>query len=175
MIGLAGPIIAFMPLDGATHLVAEVKNPASVVPKTIVAALSISFVSSLAFALTVLYSISDVQTALTTPSGFVLFEIWRQATHSAGAAIAFTIAIIVMLPIGSTACQQVASMMVLSLGLDNAMIFPARWSTVNRKLNAPVNALLLNFVLMFLVGILFLASTLGRWHTAPLPCSPPRH
>lgn len=161
MIALAGPVIAFMPLDGAAHLVAEVNRPAVVVPRTILASLIISFLSSLVFALAVLYSISDVTSVLTTPSGFVLFELWRQATGLTAPAIAFTVAIIIMLPIGSVACQQVASMMALSLGLDEALVFPGTWATVNKRLNTPVNALLLNFTLMFLVGILFLVSTLG--------------
>ncbi|KAL6246557.1 hypothetical protein RBB50_006795 [Rhinocladiella similis] len=161
MIALAGPVIAFMPLDGAAHLVAEVNRPAVVVPRTILASLIISFLSSLVFALAVLYSISDVTSVLTTPSGFVLFELWRQATGLTAPAIAFTVAIIIMLPIGSVACQQVASMMALSLGLDEALVFPGTWATVNKRLNTPVNALLLNFTLMFLVGILFLVSTLA--------------
>lgn len=162
MIGLAGPVIAFMPLDGAAHLVAEVNRPAIIVPKTIMASLVISFLSALVFVLAVLYSVSDVMSVLTSPSGFILFELWRQATGSTGAAIAFTISIIIMLPIGSIACQQVASMMALSLGLDKALVFPDTWGTLNKRLNTPVNALLLNFALMFLVGILFLVSTLGE-------------
>ncbi|RVX75532.1 hypothetical protein B0A52_00885 [Exophiala mesophila] len=161
MIGLAGPVIAFMPLDGAAHLVAEVNRPAIIVPKTIMASLVISFLSALVFVLAVLYSISDVMSVLTSPSGFILFELWRQATGSTAPAIAFTISIIIMLPIGSVACQQVASMMALSLGLDKALVFPDTWGTLNKRLNTPVNALLLNFALMFLVGILFLVSTLA--------------
>lgn len=169
MIGLAGPVIAFMPLDGAAHLVADVNRPAVIVPKTIMASLVISFLSALVFVLAVLYSISDVTSVLTSPSGFVLFELWRQATGSTAPAIAFTISIIIMLPIGSIACQQVASMMALSLGLDKALVFPDTWGTLNKKLNTPVNALLLNSALMFLVGILFLVSTLGA-STPPVHC-----
>jgi choline transport protein len=82
IIGLTSPVIAFCPMDGAVHLVDQVKQAPYIIPKTIMAALVISFVTSIAFTLAMLYCVSDFDAVLSTPSGFPLFEIWSQATST---------------------------------------------------------------------------------------------
>ncbi|EXJ66475.1 uncharacterized protein A1O5_10627 [Cladophialophora psammophila CBS 110553] len=161
LIALASPVVAFCPLDGAVHLVEEVKQAPKVVPRTILAALSTSFLTSIVFTLSALYSISDFDSVLSTPSGFLLWEVWAQATGSTAATTVFTCLIIVLLPVGSIACTQVDSMMTWSLGCDKALAFSNKLGTINKRLQAPVWALLLNGFLMFLIGILYLFSTLA--------------
>lgn len=176
LISMSAPVISIAPLDGAVHLVNEVKTPAKVVPQTILAALAISFVTTMIFALAMLYSISDFNGLLRT-SYFMPFELWIQATRSDVAAIAFTSAVVVMLPIGSITCVQVDSIMLWSLGQDKAIpdltIKSGMLKPHNSNNNTSVPqfaALLTNFVLMFLIGILYLFSTLGKlchFHSSP--------
>jgi choline transport protein len=164
LIALSAPAISFAPIDGAIHLTKEVKAPSRAIPQTIVAALAISFVTALVFTLAMLYSISDFDALVQNPSYFVLFDIWQQATSTSAAAIAFTVAVMIMLPIGSIGCVQVDSMMLWSLGQDHAVPFSSFLgrSAKSEKVFVPVWALLVNFWLIFLIGILYLVSTLGE-------------
>ncbi|PTU21449.1 hypothetical protein P175DRAFT_0476570 [Aspergillus ochraceoroseus IBT 24754] len=161
LIALTAPIIVFCPINGCVHLVDEVINAPVVVPKTILSALVISFVTTFAFALSMLYCLTDMGAVLSNANGLPLFEIWLQATRSNACSIVFTVLILLMLPFGSIACTQVASMMTMSLGRDKGLAFSSHLSKINPKLRVPVWSVLLNFGVMFLIGVLYLISSLA--------------
>jgi choline transport protein len=164
LISMAAPVISFAPLDGAVHLVDEVSSPAKVVSRTILTAVAISFITAIIFALAMLYSITDFNELLSTASYFMPFDLWIQATSSAAAAIAFTVSVIIMLPIGSVSCVQVTSIMLWNLANDKAVpYFSSRISAQSRQHDGPIHtaALLANFILIFLIGTLYLGSQLG--------------
>jgi choline transport protein len=75
LIVLSAPAIAFCPIDGAVHLVEEVKSASRVVPYTMMMSLVISFVTSLAFVLASLYCVTDFDAFFAAPSHFPLYEI----------------------------------------------------------------------------------------------------
>lgn len=162
LIALASPTIAFCPIDGSVHLIEEVKNPRRVVPRAVIAAYVIASGTALLFVLSMLYSVSDYSSVLSTPSGFPPFEIWRQASNTGVVPIVFTAVCICLLPIGTTATLQVTSMMTWSLAGDGALAFKRHLSRVHPGLNAPVWALFLNLFLLFLIGCLYLFSNLGE-------------
>ncbi|TPX07944.1 uncharacterized protein E0L32_010399 [Thyridium curvatum] len=161
LIALASPTIAFCPIDGSVHLIEEVKNPRRVVPRAVIAAYVIASGTALLFVLSMLYSVSDYSSVLSTPSGFPPFEIWRQASNTGVVPIVFTAVCICLLPIGTTATLQVTSMMTWSLAGDGALAFKRHLSRVHPGLNAPVWALFLNLFLLFLIGCLYLFSNLA--------------
>jgi choline transport protein len=138
LIVLSAPAIAFCPIDGAVHLVEEVKSASRVVPYTLMTSLVVSFVTSLAFALASLYCVTDFDAFFVAPSHFPFYEIWRQATSTTIVPLIFTIVTMLLLPVGSVACFQVSSMLTLSLGRDNGLLFSSHLAKVNTKLNTPV-------------------------------------
>lgn len=163
LIALTAPVVAFCPIDGAIHLVEEVKNAGKVVPRTILTALTISFVTSLAFILAMLYCISDFDAVLASPSGFPLFELWSQASSTTTVPIVFTSITMFLLPVGTIACTQVASMMTWCLSQDKGLPFDRYLTKTNKELNAPIWALVVNASIMFLIGCLYLFSSLGTY------------
>ncbi|CAG9975621.1 unnamed protein product, partial [Clonostachys byssicola] len=164
LISLAGPVVSFCPLDSAVHLVDEVINPAAAVPRALVSVIVISSVTAFTFLISMLYCISDIDAVLSNPAGFPLMPIWEQATGSNVAAIVFTSVVIFLLPIGSIASAHIASMMTWSLGRDHALLFSDRLSSIHLKLNTPVWALLLNWCLMFIIGVLYFASSIAAFN-----------
>ncbi|KAK7215703.1 hypothetical protein V2G26_003706 [Clonostachys chloroleuca] len=83
------------------------------------------------------------------------------ATGSNIAAIVFTPVVMFLLPIGSIASAHIASMMTWSLGQDHALLFSHRLSSIHPKLNTPVWALIQNWCLMFIIGVLYFASSIA--------------
>lgn len=110
-----------------------------------------------------LYCISDIDAVLSNPAGFPLMPIWEQATGSNIAAIVFAPVVMFLLPIGSIASAHIASMMTWSLGQDHALLFSHRLSSIHPKLNTPVWALIQNWCLMFIIGVLYFASSIGQY------------
>jgi choline transport protein len=58
-------------IDGAIHLAEECKQPERVVPRALVSTLSIGFVTSFVFAVSMTYCIADFEVVLSTATGYV--------------------------------------------------------------------------------------------------------
>ncbi|KAL4961347.1 amino acid permease-domain-containing protein [Aspergillus stella-maris] len=69
LITLSGPTVMYCPIDGIVHLVEDTKGPRVTVPRAILMALALSFVSATAFGIATTYCISDFQTALDSRTG----------------------------------------------------------------------------------------------------------
>ncbi|EXJ66481.1 uncharacterized protein A1O5_10633 [Cladophialophora psammophila CBS 110553] len=161
LFALTAPVQAFCAVDGAVHLVEEVNQAGKIVPRTVVTSLVISFASLILLACSVLYAITDLYAVLATPSGFLVFEIVKQGTGSAAAAIVFTVLLLLAFPVSFTACARVASVMGCSLGRDNILIYSEKLSMISQRFNVPVYALFVDWILISLIGFLYLASPLA--------------
>lgn len=67
--GLVSPNYIYAGIDGAIHLCEECKEPSKDVPRAIVSTLSIGFITSFVFAISMVYCITDFQGVLETPTG----------------------------------------------------------------------------------------------------------
>jgi amino acid transporter len=155
----------YCPIDGVVHLVEDVKRPRIIVPRAILTALTLSFISATAFGIATTYCISDFETALMSRTGFPAFEIWRQAMNSDAWAVAFVVFLLVMVPASTLTTTQVVSRMTWSFANDQALLFSDFLKVVSPKLKVPLRALLFNAGLVFLIGCLYLISSTGKCHS----------
>ena len=73
--GLINPTYGFGGLDGAIHLAEDCFDPAKTVPRAICYSLVVGFVTAFFFTVSMLYSLKDVEMALNTPSGLVVWPV----------------------------------------------------------------------------------------------------
>lgn len=174
--GLINPTYMYAGIDGAIHLAEECKNAAVVVPRALLSTISIGFVTSFVFAIVMLYCTNDLQSVVSTATGYVLqaygkvasaddpfsvpiYEIWRQSTRSDAAATVFIVSLTVMVLIALNGSHQTASRLTWSFGRDNAIV-GSRWlNKMSPKQQVPIAALLFNFAIMFIIGCVYLGST----------------
>jgi len=69
MTGLVSPNYMYAGIDGAIHLAEECKNAEVVVPRALVSTITIGFVTSLGFAVSMLYCTRDISTVVSTSTG----------------------------------------------------------------------------------------------------------
>jgi choline transport protein len=69
--GLVNANYMYAGIDGAIHLAEECKNAAVVVPQALISTILIGFVTSLIFAVVMLYCTSDLEAAVATATGYV--------------------------------------------------------------------------------------------------------
>jgi choline transport protein len=67
--GLISPNYMYAGIDGAIHLAEECKRPEKVVPRALISTLTIGFVTSFVFAVSMTYCIADFEAVLGTPTG----------------------------------------------------------------------------------------------------------
>ncbi|KAK1535933.1 hypothetical protein CPAR01_09475 [Colletotrichum paranaense] len=155
--GLLNPNFIYSGLDGAIHLAEECTNASSAIPKALISTITIGFVSAFTFSVAMLYSFTDLEPVLSSP--LPILEIWSQATGSSAAATTF---VIVLSSCGCFACTgalQTASRLTWAFARDNAIVFSPFLCKIHPKMGVPVNALLVNWALIFALGCIFLASS----------------
>jgi amino acid transporter len=95
-IGLLLPAFSISGADGCVHMAEEVRNAALNIPRAFVYTLLINGTMSLAFMVTCLYCITDVDTVLNTPTVFPIIQIFAMARGSNAAATVLDVMMMVI-------------------------------------------------------------------------------
>ncbi|KAJ5322014.1 uncharacterized protein N7506_011144 [Penicillium brevicompactum] len=160
--GLVTPNYMYAGIDGALHLAEECKNASTVVPRALMSTLSIGFVTSFSFMVAMLYCTNDLDAVVQSKTGQVnvpIYEMWYQATRSGTAATIFVILVVFAAIFALIGGQQTASRLTWSLARDHALIGSQWLSKTHPKFDVPVWSLLFNFVVMFIIGCVYLGSS----------------
>ncbi|CAG7952332.1 unnamed protein product [Penicillium salamii] len=157
--GLVTPNYMYAGIDGALHLAEECKNASTVVPRALMSTLSIGFVTSFSFMVAMLYCTHDLDAVVQSKTGVPIYEMWYQATRSSTAATIFVILVVFAAVFALIGGQQTASRLTWSLARDHALIGSQWLSKTHPKLDVPVWSLIFNFVVMFIIGCVYLGSS----------------
>ncbi|OOF91563.1 hypothetical protein ASPCADRAFT_9487 [Aspergillus carbonarius ITEM 5010] len=157
--GLSTPQFMFSGLDAALHLAEECLEPARIVPKALIVTVTVGLLTGFPFAIAILYSYSNVESSLSTPTGFPIYFIWEKATRSPTAATVFMAALFAVSFVALNAVHQTASRLTWSFARDDALFLSSRLSIIHPTLGVPVYALLLDGLAVLLVGIVYVCST----------------
>lgn len=98
---------------------------------------------------------AEVLTCLSVP----IYEMWYQATRSGTAATVFVILLCCAAVFALIGAQQTASRLTWSLARDRAIIGSNLLKQIHPALEVPVWSLIFNFVIMFIIGCIYLGSS----------------
>ncbi|KIW37309.1 hypothetical protein, variant [Exophiala oligosperma] len=157
--GLVSPNYMYAGIDGAIHLAEECKNPAKVVPRAIVSTLTIGFITSFAFAVSMTYCIQDFTAVIGTVTGVPVYEIWHQATGSKTAASIFMAVVLLAALVALAAVQQTASRLTWSFARDSALVGSQFFGQIHPRLGVPVWSLVANAFVVLIIGCIYLGSS----------------
>ncbi|CAG7949885.1 unnamed protein product [Penicillium nalgiovense] len=157
--GLVTPNYMYAGIDGALHLAEECKNASTVVPRALMSTLLIGFVSSFTFMVAMLYCTSDLDAVVASATGVPIFDMWYQATQSDVAATVFVVLLCCAAVFALIGAQQTASRLTWSLARDRAIIGSKWLSEIHTMFEVPVWSLIFNFVIMFIIGCIYLGSS----------------
>ncbi|OQE43616.1 hypothetical protein PENCOP_c003G06867 [Penicillium coprophilum] len=157
--GLVTPNYMYAGIDGALHLAEECQNASTVVPRALMSTLLIGFISSFTFMVAMLYCTSDLNAVVTSATGVPIFEMWYQATRSSVAATVFVVLLCCAAVFALIGAQQTASRLTWSLARDRAIVGSKWLSRIHPMFEVPVWGLIFNFVIMFIIGCIYLGSS----------------
>lgn len=147
LIGLVGPVYAFVGSDSAVHMSEEVQNAAVVIPRSILISIGLNGSFGFGMLIVLLFSIGPpavaIQQILETKLGFPFVQLFLDATKSiSGSAVMASI--VLVLGISSTVgLLAAASRMFWSFARDRALPLWQHISHVDRRTSLPVNATLI--------------------------------
>lgn len=80
MLAVGNAVYSFLGSDCAAHLCEEIANPAKMVPRVIIWPLLMGLLTAFPFAVSLMYSITDLDAVFNTSAGLPLIEIYYQGT-----------------------------------------------------------------------------------------------
>lgn len=136
----------------------EVKDPATQVPKAMVATIFINTFAGLLFLIPLVFVIPDLQELAELVSAQPVPPIIKSAVGSSGGAIGLLIPIMVLAIICGIGCTTAASRCTWAFARDGAIPGSKWWVKVNKKLDVPLNAMMLSMAVQIILGVIYFGS-----------------
>lgn len=159
IVGLINPNWSFSCLDAATHMAEETLSPQTDIPKAIIGTVIIGFLTAFPYAISMFFSIRNLDDILNSNTGVPIMDIFHQALQSRGGAIVLN-CLILLTAIGcNIASHTWQSRLCWSFARDNGLPGSRYWSKVNTRTGTPVNAHLMSCVWCAIIGCIYMGST----------------
>ncbi|RGP78393.1 hypothetical protein FLONG3_3529 [Fusarium longipes] len=177
-IGLLSSCYVLIGYDGATHLSEEMEKAETGVPRAMVGCILINWPLGFAFLLVVLFYMGDVASALNTPTGFPIIQIFYNMTGSVTAATCLAGAITAMAALSTVPLITSAARIMWAFARDggqqpwtfyllvsltdkakSGLPFSHYIAKVDRKRKIPTISILVVTFLLILLGLINIGST----------------
>jgi choline transport protein len=158
-VGLITTVFAFVGADGAIHMSEEIKNASTVVPRSLVASIALNGVLGFSMLIAILFCIGDIDSALSTPTGFPFIEIFYQAVQSTGGATAMSAIVLSLVIFATIAVLAAASRMMWAFARDNGLPGSSFISQVEPRSKLPLYSVGLSVIITLLLGLINIGSS----------------
>ncbi|KAK1624818.1 amino acid/polyamine transporter I [Colletotrichum phormii] len=143
-----------MGYDGATHLSEEMENADIGVPRAMVGWVVINGALGFTFLITLLFCMGDIESALSSPTGFPIIQIFYNITGTLAATNALTAALTIMAIISTIPLITSAARVIWAFARDQGLPFSQVVSRVERKRGIPTVAIIVTTCLLVLLGLI---------------------
>ncbi|KAJ5450115.1 uncharacterized protein N7458_006564 [Penicillium daleae] len=137
----------------------EVQNPHREVPKAIVLSVVAAGITGLLYLIPVLFSMPNVELLRQVASGQPIGTLFKEVTGSAGGGFGLLFLILGIMLFAGIGSLTAASRCTYAFARDGAIPGFHLWRRVNKKLDVPVNAIILSAVVNCLLGLIYFGST----------------
>ncbi|KAK5123027.1 hypothetical protein LTR85_003593 [Meristemomyces frigidus] len=160
-IGLLTVVYCFVGFDGAIHMSEEVKDSATVIPKVIILTICINGALAFGFLIALLFCLGNIETVLSTPTGFPIIAIFLQATGSKAAATAMEAGLIIIAFASGFALLASVSRLTFAFARDGGMPFSKFFAYVDPYYRIPIRSLALVSVVIVLLSLINIGSSIA--------------
>ncbi|KAM4057355.1 amino acid permease [Hirsutella rhossiliensis] len=137
----------------------EVQKPSVQVPKAMVATIFINTVAGLLFLIPLVFVLPDIPTLIQVSAGQPVPAIIKDAVGSSGGAFGLLVPIMVLALICGIGCTTATSRCTWAFARDGAIPGSRWWMKVNRKLDVPLNAMMLSMVVQIVLALINFGSS----------------
>ncbi|KAF1988947.1 amino acid transporter [Aulographum hederae CBS 113979] len=135
----------------------EVRQPSTQVPKAMVATIVLNLVAGLVFLIPLMF-VLPTDLATLALSAQPVPVIIKSAVGNPGGSFALCIPLLILGLFCGIGCTTAASRCTWAFSRDGAIPGSGWWKKVNRKLDVPVNAMMLSMAVQILLGLLYFGS-----------------
>ncbi|KAF4119415.1 Amino acid transporter [Geosmithia morbida] len=137
----------------------EVMEPSIQVPKAMVITVLINTVAGLVMLIPLVFVLPDIQMLVSLASAQPVPTIIRDAVGSPGGAIGLLMPLIVLAIICGIGCTTAASRCTWAFARDGAIPGAKRWMAIDKRLDIPLNAMMLSMAVQLILGLIYFGSS----------------
>ncbi|RDW64505.1 putative amino acid permease [Aspergillus mulundensis] len=137
----------------------EVRQPALQVPKAMVGTIIINLIAGLVFLIPVCFVMPDLAELAALASGQPVPSIFKSAIGNSVGTFLLLLPLIILGLICGIGCVTATSRCTWAFARDGAIPGSRWWRTVNKKLDVPLNSMMLGMVVELLIGLIYFGSS----------------
>ncbi|OQO00905.1 hypothetical protein B0A48_13594 [Cryoendolithus antarcticus] len=161
LIGIVASVAPLLGADAAAHMAEELQDAAYVLPRIMVIGVVFNGLLMFITCIMICYCIGDLETVLTTPTGYPFIAIFYNATQSFAATNTLTAIIIILCILSNITIMAGSSRQLFAFARDGGVPF-SRWvSHVSPRLEVPVNAILVICIVGIIISLINIGSTVA--------------
>ncbi|KAM0750786.1 amino acid transporter [Meredithblackwellia eburnea MCA 4105] len=172
ILGLLQSAYALTGYDSVSHLSEELEDASLQAPRALVLSILISGVFAIPYLIVTLFFIGDVSVLAASPTGFPFLQMMYNCVQNEAGAIVLAFATTGMAMTAIPSLIASTSRTIWAFSRDGALPFSKTFARVNHRLDAPIPAVLLTWILMSLPGIIYLGNSqaFGAFLSATVVC-----
>ncbi|KAK7992079.1 amino acid permease [Apiospora saccharicola] len=159
LVGLISAVYPFLGYDAACHLSEEIPDAARSVPLAMVGSVVVNGIMGLVYCLVFLFSISNLDSLLSTNTGFPYMQLFHDVTNSAVGATFMSLVVAVLAMIANMSGATSTSRTFWAFARDKAVPFDRYFSVVSDANHVPVRCILVITAFQMLLGFIYLGNT----------------
>ncbi|KAL8283778.1 hypothetical protein RQP46_005210 [Phenoliferia psychrophenolica] len=156
-LGLVNTGYIWAGLDGAIHIAEEAEQPEKAVPLTLLSTVGMGFVTGMAMALSLIYTVQDIDAAIDSELPFLTIIV--QASRSEAAGTVFMVAFLICLLVSANSVHHATGRLIWSFARDNGLPLSDAIKRVHPTLGVPVWPLIISGAGVTILGVLYVANT----------------
>lgn len=158
LLGLLQGALSLTGFDAVAHMIEEIPEPHLKGPKIVIYCILIGMFTGWVFLSCLLFTLTDVDTVISSAAG-PLLEILYQATGNMAGATCLLMFPLVCMLFATIGIMSTSSRMTWAFARDGGLPFSKFFAKVAPKLDTPLNSLMLTTGLVIIFGCIFLGST----------------
>ncbi|KAI0433806.1 putative GABA permease [Xylaria sp. FL1042] len=152
-IGILGNVFAFLGADGAIHMSEEIRNAAVVLPRSLLAGLTLNGILGFAMLITILYFVGDIDVALSENPLYPYMSILKENLRSIPAAAVLSAIIVVMAFSVTIAALASTSRLYWAFSRDRGLPGWTWLKRVHPRTKIPINSVVITAIISIILSL----------------------
>ena len=161
MIGLLAPMAVLVGYDCSVHMAEEIRDASVTLPRAIMGSVVINASLALVMGTTLIFTLGDVESVLSTVTGYPFIQVFYNATQSYAGTNTMVAIVIVMLTACAISEVAAASRQIWSFARDQGLPGSSFLARVSPGWNIPLPAVLVSLLVSCLLSLINIGSTVA--------------
>jgi len=161
LVGIITPATAFLGADAAVHMAEELRNAGKTLPRVMISTSIVNGALGFIMLVTFCYTLGDLDSVLSTPTGYPFIQVFYNATGSKGGATAMSCILVLSAIANAMTNMATASRQLFAFARDKGLPFHTWFATVDQRWEIPVNSVLFTIGFSVLFSLVNIGSTVA--------------